>query len=210
MNSKQLRDELDSKGFSLSKDQVKDLRVYLDLLLKWNRVINLVGRSEWKLILNDLVLDSFYLGSFLSGLVKLDKKETGLDLGSGAGLPGIPLRLVWKQGLYYLVESRIKRAAFMNQAIAAMNIENTFVINTRVQDIDPKILPARLVISRAFMPWPKLLPLAKEMMSNEAMLIILSGSKYDGQDLSGMRMVETMEYRVDNKKRYFWALDSNI
>jgi 16S rRNA (guanine527-N7)-methyltransferase len=169
-----------------------------------------VGRSDWRLILNDLVMDSFFLGSFLSGLLKLKTNETVLDLGAGAGLPGIPLRLVWDQGTYYLVESRVKRAAFMNQAIAAMNIENTFVINRRVQDIDPDILPARLIISRAFMPWTKLLPLAGEMMGKQARLIVLSAEEFKGQDLSGFRMVQTMEYLINEKKRYFWALESNI
>ena len=98
----------------------------------------------------------------------------------------------------------------MNQAIAALNIENTFVINRRVQDIDSDILPARLIISRAFMPWPKLLPLAGEMMGKQALMIILSAEEFKGQDLSGFKMVQTMEYRTNEKKRYFWALESNI
>lgn len=210
MDSKQLKNQLFRNGFNLSDDQIKKLMVYLELLVKWNRVINLVGRSDRRFILNDLVMDSFFLGSFLSALIKVEKKETILDLGAGAGLPGIPLRLVWKQGSYYLVESRVKRAAFMNQAIAAMSIENTSVINRRVQDIDPDILPARLIISRAFMPWPELLPLAGEMMAKQAMLIVLSSEEFKGQDLSGFRMVQTMEYRINKKKRYFWALESNI
>jgi 16S rRNA (guanine527-N7)-methyltransferase len=210
MDSKQLINQLVRNGLNLSDDQIKNLMVYLELLVKWNKVINLVGRSDWRLILNDLVMDSFFLGSFLSGLLKLKTNETVLDLGAGAGLPGIPLRLVWDQGTYYLVESRVKRAAFMNQAIAAMNIENTFVINRRVQDIDPDILPARLIISRAFMPWTKLLPLAGEMMGKQARLIVLSAEEFKGQDLSGFRMVQTMEYLINEKKRYFWALESNI
>jgi 16S rRNA (guanine527-N7)-methyltransferase len=210
MDSNQIINQLVRNGFNLSDDQIKNLMVYLDLLVKWNKVINLVGRSDWRLILNDLVMDSFFLGSFLSGLLKLETNETVLDLGAGAGLPGIPLRLVWDQGTYYLVESRVKRAAFMNQAIAAMNIENTFVINRRVQDIDPDILPASLIISRAFMPWTKLLPLAGKMMGKQARLIVLSAEEFKGQDLSGFRMVQTMEYLINEKKRYFWALESNI
>jgi len=210
MDYNQLKNQLVRNGFNLPDDQITKLEVYLDLLVKWNRVINLVGRSDWRFILNDLVMDSFFLGSFLSALLKLETKETVLDLGAGAGLPGIPLRLVWKQGSYYLVESRVKRAAFMNQAIASMNTQNTFVINRRVQDIDPDILPARLIISRAFMPWPKLLPLAGEMMGKQAMLIILSAEEFKGQDLSGFKMIQTMEYRINEKKRYFWALESNI
>lgn len=210
MNYNQLQDELVRNGLSLSGEQTKRLQVYLELLLKWNRVINLVGRSDWKFILNDLILDSFFLGSFLSRAVPGNNGRTVLDLGAGAGLPGIPLRLVWKHGLYYLIESRIKRAAFMKQALVAMNIKDTFVLNTRVQDIDPEILPAALIISRAFMPWPELLPIANAMLEKNGMLMILSSKKFKGQDLPGFKMAETMEYRVNDKKRYFWALESNI
>ncbi len=206
----QLKSELTGKGFNLSDARIKALHAYIELLLKWNRVMNLVGRSDAKFILNSLILDSFYLGSFLSRVLEENNRKTTLDLGAGAGLPGIPLRLIWSHGIYYLVESRIKRAAFMNQAIAAMNLENTFVINARVQDIDPGVLPAGLIISRAFMPCPELLPLANEMLKKKGMLIILSGKKFEGQNLPGFRMVESMEYRVNGKKRYFWALESNI
>ncbi len=210
MNHIQLKNELSGKGFDLSRDQLNGLQVYLELLLKWNRVMNLVGRTDWRFILNDLIMDSFFLDSFLRRVFEGSEKDTVLDLGAGAGLPGIPLRLVWKQGTYYLVESRLKRTAFMNQAIGAMNIENTLVLKCRVQDIDPAILPARLIISRAFMPWPELLPLAGAMLGQKGMLIVLSKERYTDQDLSGFNMVETMGYVTNNKKRYFWALDSNI
>lgn len=210
MNHIQLKNELSGKGFDLSRDQLNGLQVYLELLLKWNRVMNLVGRTDWRFILNDLIMDSFFLDSFLRRVFEGSEEDTVLDLGAGAGLPGIPLRLVWKQGTYCLVESRLKRTAFMNQAIGAMNIENTMVLNCRVQDIDPAILPARLIISRAFMPWPELLPLAGAMLGEKGMLIVLSKERYTDQDLPGFNMVETMGYVTNNKKRYFWALDSNI
>jgi 16S rRNA (guanine527-N7)-methyltransferase len=210
VNPAQLNKELSAKGFSLAHDQLKGLQVYLDLLLKWNRVMNLVGHSDWKILLNDLVMDSFFLDVFLRRVFKGNDRDTVLDLGAGAGLPGIPLRLVWKNGTCYLVESRLKRAAFMKQAIGSLNLENTFVLNCRAEDIQSGVLPAKLIISRAFMPWPKLLPLAGSMLGEKGMLVVLSNEKFAGQDIPGFNMLETMEYIVNNKKRYFWALESNI
>lgn len=209
MHYYQLSNELARNGFHLSEVQTEKLKLYLELLLKWNKVMNLVGPSDWKLILNDLVLDSFYLSSFITGLIKKNTSLTTLDLGAGAGLPGIPLRVVWKTGDYYLVESRGKRAVFMNQAIAAMDIENTFVIRRRAEDIDQTILPAGMIISRAFMPWDDLLPLAGAMLQNKGLLIVLSNRNYSGEDAQGFRMAKSMEYEINNKKRYFWALESN-
>lgn len=206
----QIKTQLIRKGFSLDDDQLRSLEIYLKFLLKWNRVMNLVGRSDWKFILNNLVLDSFFLGGFLSKIHETGDYDVILDLGAGAGLPGIPLRLVWKKGRYYLVESRAKRAVFMNQAIAAMDLGDTFVVNRRIEEMDQKLLPAGMIISRAFMPWPELLPLTRKMLDNKGMLIILSSEKYQGQELSGFRMVDVMKYKVEEKYRYFWALESNI
>lgn len=210
MDPNKLGAELKRCGFSLSRDQIRGLQIYLELLLKWNKVINLVGPSDWKLILHDLILDSFHLSTFLSRTITDSKGLKTLDLGAGAGLPGIPLRLVWKAGSYYLVESRTKRAVFMNQALAAMDIENTHVINGRVQQLDTNILPAGLIISRAFMPGPKLLPLAKELLAIKGMLIILSKDKSEAENPAGFTLIDEMHYRVNNKDRYFLALESNI
>lgn len=206
----QVKKELMQHGFRLSDDKVHGLVVYLELLLKWNRVMNLVGRNDWRVVLNDLVVDSFFLDSFLSGIFQAKDDATMFDLGAGAGLPGIPLRLVWKYGTFYLVESRTKRAVFMNQAIVAMNLENTFVLNCRVQDVSPELLPASLVISRAFMPWPQLLPLAEAMLASNGVLVIMSSRDYQGQDLPGFHLMDVMQYQANRKTRYFWALCSNI
>lgn len=209
MNQEQIAKELMKSGFSLAGHELGQLQTYLELLVKWNRVVNLVGHSDWKFILNDLILDSFHLGSFLSAL-PLDNNPTVLDLGAGAGLPGIPLRLVWNRGRYYLVESRTKRAVFMTQAIAAMNISNTLVMNCRVEEIDSRVLPAELIISRAFRPWKELLPLSGEMLARGGKLIIMGKEAFQGQDLPGFEMIKTREYLVNSKKRYLWALESNI
>lgn len=210
MNPARLNQELSAKGFCLDHDQLKGLLVYLELLLKWNRVMNLVGHSHWKTLINDLVMDSFFLDLFLRRVFKGSDEDTVLDLGAGAGLPGIPLRLVWKTGTFYLVESRFKRAAFMKQAIGSLDLKNTVVLNCRAEDVQAGILPAKLIISRAFMPWPKLLPLAGSMLGKKGILVVLSNKTYADQDIPGFNMLETMEYTVSNKKRYFWALESNI
>lgn len=202
--------DLEKRGFFLTSNELAGLHKYIELLLKWNKVMNLVGPSEGEQILQDLILDSFYLNKFLCEVFEGDDSTVTLDLGAGAGLPGIPLRLVWKCGKYYLVESRMKRAVFMNQAVAAVKIENTFVLNCRFQDIDEGLMPVQLMVSRAFMPWNQLLPVAGQMLGEKGVLIILSSEKYSGQNLSGFEMIDVMEYSVNSRKRYFWALTSNI
>ncbi|MFN2268095.1 MAG: 16S rRNA (guanine(527)-N(7))-methyltransferase RsmG [Desulfonatronovibrio sp.] len=210
MKQHEIQKDLEKRGFFLTSDALAGLHTYIELLLKWNKVMNLVGPSKGKEIFQDLILDSFYLNRFLGEVFKGDDNTVTLDLGAGAGLPGIPLRLIWKCGKYYLVESRMKRAVFMNQAVAAIEIDNTFVLNCRFQDIDKRLLPVQQVVSRAFMPWHQLLPIAGQILVEKGVLTVLSSEKYSGQNLPGFEIIDVMEYAVNSKKRYFWALASNI
>lgn len=206
----EIQNDLEERGFFLTADALAGLHTYIELLLKWNKVMNLVGPSDGKEIFQGLVLDSFYLKKFLCKVFKGDDSTVTLDLGAGAGLPGIPLRLIWQCGKYYLVESRMKRSVFMNQAVAALKIDNTFVLNCRFQDIDEGLFPVQQVVSRAFMPLHKLLPVAGQMLDEKGILTVLSSEEYSGQNLPGFDIMDIMEYTINSKKRYFWALTSNI
>ena len=206
MLPEELSREVRKLGFDLRPDQLQGLRVYLQLLVKWNRAVNLVGYMQWRDILHYLVVDSFHLERFLRDMYLPERLRT-LDLGAGAGLPGIPLRLVWKLGEYYLVESRMKKAAFIRQVIHETGLGATYVLNQRVEDLKSKHLPAELIVSRAFMPWPKLLPMAGNMLAKSGILVILAGEKPPERGLQVFSLLKTMAYRVKDKSRYFWALE---
>ncbi len=208
MQLEELRGEIAGLGFEMNPQQVQGLQVYLSILERWNRTLNLVGPSHWKEILHGLVVDSLHLSEFLARIVH-QENICSLDLGAGAGLPGLPLRLVWEPGEYYLVESRFKRCAFMRQAIAAMGIQNTYVINRRVEDLPRDVLPADLIVSRAFMPWKKLLALAVSLLDAHGSLIVLSSEEAKDKDLQGFILQEQFCYQVQGRKRCFWALQKN-
>jgi 16S rRNA (guanine527-N7)-methyltransferase len=99
-------------GFLLPDAILPPLCAYLDLLRKWKKVANLTGPGNWPEILGKLVLDSFHLASFLDSLA-LPPDALCLDLGAGAGLPGLPLRMLRPIGRHVLVEMREKRALFL-------------------------------------------------------------------------------------------------
>ncbi|WP_052507350.1 16S rRNA (guanine(527)-N(7))-methyltransferase RsmG [Desulfonatronovibrio magnus] len=207
MNQNVLADVVQHYGFNLNQNQIQSLFSYLDLLMQWNKVMNLVGPYEWGRVLEELVLDSFFLWKFIDENYQIAEDDRVLDLGAGAGLPGIPLRIVWNSGRYYLVESRTRRAAFMNRALASVRLNNTLVLNCRFQQIEKSILPARLIISRAFMPWSELLPQTKEMLAKKGGIIILSSDKYRGQKLDDFGLKCEHVYKVKGKKRYLWGLE---
>jgi 16S rRNA (guanine527-N7)-methyltransferase len=187
-------------GRTLTEDQAGLLAVYLGLLVKWNSRMNLVGPSGWPEILETLIQDSWHLADLLAGLDP-QPSET-LDLGAGAGLPGIPLRVFWAAGDYWLVEPRQKRALFMEQAVAHMRLQRTKVICGRMEALPGKRRQAGLIVSRAFMPWRKLLAEVRGYLAPQGRVLVMSNETSD-ETVDGYAVECVREYAVAGGKRYF-------
>ena len=192
-------------GFVFPVAVAEGICIYLELLEKWNAVMNLVGFSHWEDILEKLICDSFHLESFLSGL-PLSAEPEVWDLGAGAGLPGIPLRLVWQKGEYAMVEVREKRALFLRTALAACKTPRTRVVQARAEDFFLTAGQASLVISRAFMPWRKMLALVQERLTEDGMVVFLALTPLPPDLPAGWRALEERHYRAGGQDRHFWAL----
>jgi 16S rRNA (guanine527-N7)-methyltransferase len=220
-----LRQEAEALGFTLTKAQGATLAQYLNLLMKWSRTMNLVGKTTWPEIFRDLAADSLYLAGFVAAQ-DLPERPLSLDLGAGAGLPGIPLRVLWPVGDYVLVELREKRAIFLRQAVSELGLPGVRVVHGRAEEVGPELARmglagatarkegragdtrADLVVSRAFMPWPKLLPLAAQLIAPGGRLIILSNEKppTNPAELPGFALVDSLDYPSTERTRYFWSL----
>ena len=113
-----LQDWAKRAGFELTEETLPPLAGYLGLLIQWNRVMNLVGTRTAEDTFFTLVVDSLHLGRFLREDVEYSAAPCCWDLGSGAGLPGLPLRMIWQEGDYWMVEAREKRALFLSTVLA--------------------------------------------------------------------------------------------
>lgn len=195
----------EASGFSLDAGALSALTGYLALLSKWNRVMNLVGPTAWENILATLVVDSFHLAPFLAALNPPDRPRCW-DLGSGAGLPGLPLRMLWKNGEYTLVEAREKRALFLRTILASCPLDGVSVFQGRVERFMPTQQPAHLIVSRAFMPWDKLLALVKPYMAAAGCCVFLALAPLPLSLPEGWTAAAEKLYTVAGDTRYFWAL----
>lgn len=194
----------DRAGFVLSPEQASSLAAYLELLLHWNSRINLVGARSWGEALDDLILDSFHLAAFLSGLPLSARTDIQTwDLGSGAGLPGIPLRMIWPNGEYWLVEAREKRALFLSTVLARIPLPGTRVFRGRAETFMPG-RKADLVISRAFMPWPRVLDLVKPHLAEGGTVILMTGEKVGRA--GEWRVEKSLAYRSGENERHITAI----
>jgi 16S rRNA (guanine527-N7)-methyltransferase len=138
----QLADGIAGLGLSIAESNQARLLQYLALIEKWNRVHNLTAVRKPEAMLALHVLDSLAVLPYVSG-------PRIADVGSGAGLPGIPLALARPEWHVALMESNHKKAAFLQQARIELGLENVEVLAERVESIrsNPGF---NTVISRAF------------------------------------------------------------
>jgi len=114
---------------------------YIELIRSWNKTHNLVSQSQ------EQNLD-YHIEDSLS--VFDDVGRVVVDLGSGGGLPGIPIAIRGPEKKVVLVESNSKKASFLLNTINKLNLKNVKVINARIEDIDPAALPKNYeIIARA-------------------------------------------------------------
>tara|TARA_B100000686_G_scaffold337225_1_gene408070 strand:- start:253 stop:879 length:627 start_codon:yes stop_codon:yes gene_type:complete len=119
----------------VNQSKISQFQVYLDLLVKWNQKINLTSEKTPKEILEQHIFDSLQYAQALS------PKDVITDIGSGAGFPGMPLKIIYPDLKITLIESQRKRCSFLEAAILQLGLEGIRVINERAE----KILPSGLV-----------------------------------------------------------------
>lgn len=140
-----LRAGSEALGISLQQSQYDQLLEFMRLLGKWNQVYNLTAITEPAKMLSYHLLDSL---SLMPLLLRANKV---LDVGSGAGLPGIPLAIAMPGTIWVMLDSNARKTRFIRQAIAHCGLGNAQVVQSRVQDYHaPDSLD--FIVSRAYAP----------------------------------------------------------
>jgi len=154
-------------GLSVPAGTQRKLLDYLALITKWNRVHNLTAVRESSKMVSNHLLDCLAVAPHLEA-------RRVLDVGSGAGLPGIPLALMWPQAGVTLLDSNHKKAAFLRQAAIELGLKNTEVVCERVEIWRPSC-DFDLVISRAFADLPEFLNLAGRLCAEHGTVAAMKG-----------------------------------
>ena len=153
-------DELERENFSK----------YLTLLLKWQKAHRLVGSNDPMWIVEHLFLDSLLFLRLLPSSAR-----TLADLGSGAGLPGLPIKIVRRDIDVVLIESRRRRAMFLTSAVRAMRLEGVRVLEGRVEDLVSELRGTfDAVVMRCAGDIEVMIPVAADLVSNHG-IVIASG-----------------------------------
>jgi len=133
---------LDEAGISLTDHQKNQLVAYVDMLHKWNKAYNLTSVRDPNEMLVRHILDSIVVAPSLKG-------ERFIDVGTGPGLPGIPLSIVRPDAHFTVLDSLGKRVRFLRQVQHELGLKNITPVQSRVEEFEPEP-PFDGVISRAF------------------------------------------------------------
>jgi len=159
---------LDALHLTVAPEAEKKLLDYVALIHKWNRVYNLTAVRDPDRMLTHHVFDSLAVAPHVAGAQRI------LDVGSGAGLPGIPLALALPRAHFTLLESSRKKSAFLEQAAIELGLANVEVVNRRVEAWDAP-LQFDVVISRAFSDLAEFVSLAARHCAPSGVLAAMKG-----------------------------------
>jgi 16S rRNA (guanine527-N7)-methyltransferase len=170
-----LKNGLLELGITPSDEQINAFMTYLSELKKWNRAYNLTGLKE-----DEEIITMHFLDSLLYLRAMPDETITLADIGTGAGFPGIPIKIIRPDIQMYLIEPSGKKAAFLRHIIRQIQLENIDVIEKRIEEVRVnKELPCAvdIAVTRALFDIGKFIKKASHIMRPGGILILNKGPK---------------------------------
>jgi 16S rRNA (guanine527-N7)-methyltransferase len=194
----QLQQGCQTLGVGVSEDVPPKLLRLMNELLKWNAKVNLTAITEPEEVLEKHFLDS------LAVLPEVEGAASLLDLGAGAGFPGIPLKLARPALTVTLVDAVGKKVGFLKAAIATLGLKDARGLHARAEGNpeDEGIPRAELLIARAFMDLPDWLNLAPAYLLPGGRVVAMLGKAQPDEELHAraaernLRLVSARQYRL--------------
>ncbi len=162
-----LQQGLDTLELPYQSKHLDQLTEFIDLILKWNRTFNLTAIRDPEEMARLHILDSLVVLPYLYG-------QRVADIGTGAGLPGIPLAILQPEVQFSLVDSNAKKTRFVQQAVIQLGLRNVQIHHSRVEDLTVK-QPFSTLIMRAFASLPDILKLTDHLTDLNTRLLAMKG-----------------------------------
>lgn len=166
-----LRSELDTllaqTELTVSEQQASQLIQLVELLVKWNKAYNLTSVRDPSQMLVKHILDSIVVSPYLQG-------NSFIDVGTGPGLPGLPLAILNPDKQFVLLDSLGKRMRFIRQAVLSLGLKNVEIVQSRVEDYQPEV-GFDCVLSRAFASLEDMLSWCYHLPNEDGHFLALKG-----------------------------------
>lgn len=171
-----LKKGVQALNLNLSEDKIETLIRYLNLLIKWNKAYNLTAVRDPMEMVDRHLIDSLSVVPYVEG-------KRIIDVGSGPGLPGIPLAICYPELPVTTLDSNGKKTRFQLQVKTELGLDNLTVINDRVENCDFE--PFDQVISRAFASLEDMINWTHQLCHKDGVFLAMKGL-YPEEELSAL------------------------
>ena len=184
MNNK-IRQALDELDIQADEMQINLWIDYLKLLEKWNRVYNMTAIKNIDEMLVKHLFDSLAVAKYIKG-------SSTIDVGTGGGLPGVVLAILYPDHQFTLVDSVDKKIMFLKNVKKSLSLTNINPINCRVEDLEGHF---DNIISRAFSSVDTFYGLCKQFLTNDNQMLAMKGPDLEEQNLAKLPL-EAQKFRI--------------
>lgn len=194
MNKNEFIEEVKKLNINITDELLEKLDIYCSFLLEYNKHTNLTAIKEE----NDIYLKHFYDSLTLAKAIDLNKENTLLDIGSGAGFPGMVLKIFFPHLKVYLVDSNNKKCKFLLELKEKLNVDNLEVYNNRIENLYSEFLNSiDIVTARAVTNLPVLTELAIPLVKANKYFIAMKGNAEEELENS-MYAIKQLNCSIDN------------
>lgn len=201
MNKEQFIEELEKIGIYPSEIQLKQLDLFYKLLIEWNTKMNLTRIIEEK----DVYLKHFYDSLTIAKAIDLTKEKTLCDVGTGAGFPGIVLKIMYPNLKITLIDSLQKRVNYLNIIIKELELKDIEAIHSRGEDYKGNF---DVVTSRAVANIEKLVNYTMHLLSKNGIFIAMKGNVEEELNEQVLKKL-SKKYAIENIIKFKLPLENS-
>ena len=201
MNKELFIEELSKLNVPLSEKQLEQLDKYYELLIEWNEKINLTRITEYE----DVYLKHFYDSLTIAKVVDLSTKQTLCDVGTGAGFPGVVLKIVYPNLKITLVDSLQKRVNYLNEIVKELGLEDIHAIHSRGEDFKETF---DVVTARAVANIEKLVTYTMHLVNKNGIFVAMKGN-IDEELTSQVEQKINRKYKIEQVEKFLLPIENS-
>lgn len=202
MDREQFINELAKINVFLNDNQLSQLEKYYEFLLEWNQKINLTRITEKK----EVYLKHFYDSLSIVKAIDLEKQETLCDVGSGAGFPGIVLKIAYPHLKIKLIDSKNKRVIYLNEIIKQLGLKDIEAIHVRSEEYNEKF---DIVTVRAVASLDKLIIWCSHLLKKDGKLIAMKAN-IDNELEESRKILKKYNCYISNIINFYLPLENSL
>ena len=197
MSLEEFKSELEKLGIKPTKEMLENLEIIYTTMVETNQTMNLTRITSK----TDVYLKHFYDSLTLAKIYDLEKVQTLCDIGTGAGFPGLVLKIFYPNIDITLVDSLQKRVNYLNSLIKKLNIKKIKAYHIRAEDLIKKKKKYDIVTARAVAPLPKLLLWTMPLVNKNGSLLAMKGKVLEELNLS-KDILEKNKWYINKKEEF--------